>query len=384
MAKKIGCVIAYRKGQNNYGTSLQAFAMLKKIQELGYEVEVINYVKRWSVFDKIRWVVNAYRCGLLKVKSNAKTNVSNNSEYGENLLQRTKAVDNYKEKKLLPLFRDYVGYQALVKGSLNYDTILVGSDQVWLPSGLPTKFHNLLFVDDSVRKVAYASSFGVQEIPEFQKKATGAYLDRFYRLGVREQRGKEIVDSLSHKISRVVADPTLLLTGEEWEKEIKDARPQESTPYVFCYLISENEEARAKATEFAKQKGLKIIFIRHLEKYREVDETYGDEAPYKVDPNDFLKYIRDAEYVLTDSFHCTVFSHIFHKQFLTFYRGTTGKNARNSRIDSLFSILGTNKQHLYSVGGLQGIDCEIDWETVDGNLKQFRDSSLDFLRNALK
>ena len=153
---------------------------------------------------------------------------------------------------------------------------------------------------------------------------------------------------------------------------------------MFCYLISENEDARAKATELAKQKGLKIICIRHLEKYRAVDDTYGDEAPYNVGPNEFVKYIRNAEYVVTDSFHCTVFSHIFHKNFLTFYRSSAGKNARNSRIDSLISVLGSSKNKLYAVGDLKGIDAEVNWNTVDENLSKLRESSMKFLKEARK
>lgn len=382
MSKKVGCVIAYRKGQNNYGTSLQGYAMIRKIQQMGYDVEIINYIKQFTILDKIRWVINSYRCGL-----GMKINVRNQSfpvDYANNIALRTAAVDAYKEKKLLPLFHDYKGYEALSEGSKIYDVIVVGSDQVWIPTGLPTKFYNLLFVDDSVRKVAYASSFGVQEIPNFQKKATGAYLDRFYKIGVREKRGKEIVETLSLQIAQVVADPTLLLSREEWEEEIETSIINDKEPYIFCYLISENEDARAKATELAKQKGIKIICIRHLEKFRAIDETYGDEAPYDVGPNEFVKYIRNAEYVVTDSFHCTVFSHIFHKKFLTFYRSVSGKNARNSRIDSLISVLGSSPERLYSVGGLKGIDAEVDWNVVDTNLLTLRKSSLDFLRDALK
>lgn len=382
MSKKIGCAIAYRKGQNNYGTSLQGYAMIKKIQQLGYDVEIINYIKQFTLLDKIKWVINSYRCGLgrnIKVKKQSLP-----VDYVRNIGIRTAAVDAYKEKKLLPLFHDYRGYEALSNGSKNYDVVVVGSDQVWIPTGLPTKFYNLLFVDDNVRKVAYASSFGVQEIPDFQKKATGAYLDRFYKIGVREKRGKEIVDALSHQTAQVVADPTLLLSREEWEEEIASSVINDKEPYMFCYLISENEDARAKATELAKQKGLKIICIRHLEKYRAVDDTYGDEAPYNVGPNEFVKYIRNAEYVVTDSFHCTVFSHIFHKNFLTFYRSSAGKNARNSRIDSLISVLGSSKNKLYAVGSMKGIDAEVNWNTVDENLSKLRESSMNFLKEALK
>lgn len=381
MKKKIGCVIVCRKGHNNYGTSLQGYAMIMKLRQMGYDPEVINYIKRLSLFEKIKWVINFYRCGGGSLLKKSKKEVS--KEYSDNINLRTAAVEAYKDEKIRPYFKDYIGYKDLHTGSKNYDVVIVGSDQVWLPVSLPSKFFNLLFVDDSVKKISYASSFGVQDIPDFQKKNTGKYLDRFYRVGVREERGKEIVDSLSKNKATVVADPTMLLTRNEWEDEIASSIINDQEPYIFCYLISENEEARVKATELAKVKGLKIICIRHLEKYRPVDDTYGDEAPYNVGPNEFVKYIKNAEYVVTDSFHCTVFSHIFHKSFLTFYRSISGKNAKNSRIDSLFYILGTNLNRLYSIGGLKGIDSEVDWDKVDRNLENLRKNSISFLKEAL-
>lgn len=393
--KKIGCVIAYAKGHNNYGTSLQGYAMLRKIQEMGYNVEVIEYVKRLSLLDKMRYAVNAWRAGEMKVlkKKFKESNIpEDNTAYGNGLRLRTQAVNAYKAKKLIPLFHRYVGYQALHKGSKNYDVVVVGSDQVWTPLSLPNRFFNLLFVDDSVRKVAYASSFGVSEIPDFQKKATGQYLDRFYRIGVREQRGKEIVESLSHQRAQVVADPTLLLTREEWEQEIDELISEsthankkrvEGAPYIFCYLISPNEEARVQAKKLSEKTGLPIITIRHLEQYREIDESIGDEAPYSVDPNDFVRYISKSAYVCTDSFHCTVFSILFHKKFMTFYR-TSNKDRtnRNSRIDSLFDVLEVSRDHIYT-RDMDKIEAPIDWERVDDNLSKLRQKSISFLENVL-
>lgn len=385
--KKIGCVIAYTEGHNNYGTSLQGYAMLKKIQQLGYEVEVIHYEKRLTLPQKIKFVANAIRAGEwknIKKRLTAKQIKKQYPQYAANIAERTKAVNAYKAKKLLPLFHTYVGYDALHKGSLNYDAVVVGSDQVWTPMSLPNKFFNLLFVDDSVRKVAYASSFGVSEIPAFQRKATGMYLDRFYRIGVREERGKEIVEELSHQKATVVADPTLLLTREEWEAEISDARPNESEPYIFCYFLGTNQEARKAANELKEKTGYKIITIRHMDEYVPEDEQFGDEAPYNIDPNDFVKYISKAAYVCTDSFHCTVFSILFHRQFMTFYRFSAScKTGRNSRIDSLFSITGINKAHIYG-GDISLIDQPISWKTVDEKLEPFRVGSLDFLTKELQ
>ena len=156
--QKIGCVIAYTEGHNNYGTSLQGYAMLKKIQQLGYEVEVIHYVKQLSTIQKIKFVANAIRAGEWKsivARLTAKRTLKKYPQYAAGIAKRTKAVNAYKAKKLLPLFHTYVGYDALHKGSLNYDAVVVGSDQVWTPMSLPNKFFNLLFVDDSVHKIAF-------------------------------------------------------------------------------------------------------------------------------------------------------------------------------------------------------------------------------------
>lgn len=385
--KKIGCVIAYKKNHTNYGTSLVGYSLIKKIQQLGYDVEIINYVKNLSLIDKIRYTLNAYMCGelerLVKLRNNKGT-ITNNPQLPAYIKQRIDAVEQYKKLKLYPLFHNYVGFNDLKRGSKNYKTIIVGSDQVWSPLSLPNKFFNLLFVDDSVKKVAYASSFGVSEIPEFQKKATGKYLDRFAYIGVREQRGKEIVDSLSHKKAQVVADPTLLLSRDEWEKEIEDSKVNETEPYIFCYFLGTNQDARKAVNELKAKTGLKIITIRHMDEYVPEDEKFGDEAPYNVGPNDFVKYISRAEYVCTDSFHCTAFSIQFHRKFMTFYRfASNNKTGRNSRIDSLFNTLQINKNHIYN-GNIDLINTPINWSVVDKNLTALRSQSLDFLRNALK
>ena len=395
MNKKVGCVIAYAKGHNNYGTSLQGYAMIKKILELGYDVEILEYEKQLSLFDKVKYVVNALRAGEMKVlkkRTLANKDIKDHLQYAEGLKLRTKAVNAYKEKKLIPLFHCYTGFRSLSEGSKSYDVIVVGSDQVWLPLSLPNKYFNLLFVDDSVKKVSYASSFGVSQIPEFQRKATGAYLDRFYKISVREKKAKEIVESLSHQTAQVVADPTLLLSREEWEKEMSETisdttlanmERSEGDPYIFCYLISPNKEARIQAKKLSERTDLPIITIKHMEQYREIDEIIGGEAPYAVDPNDFIRYISRARYVCTDSFHCSVFSIIFHRQFMTFYRTSNqDKTNRNSRIDSLFEVLGVSKDHIYS-GDMELIDSPVEWHTIDNNLESLRKESIKFLHDAL-
>lgn len=385
--KKIGCVIAYRKNHTNYGTSLVGYALLKKIQQLSFQVEVINYIKRLSIKQKVFFVLNAIRCGEWKelvARLTSKSALKKYPHYAAGIKQRTVAVEKYKENKLLPLFRNYVGFSALHEGSKQYDAVVVGSDQVWTPMSLPNKFFNLLFVDDAVRKVAYGSSFGVSSIPKFQRTATGAYLDRFYKIGVREQKGKEIVDSLSHQKALVVADPTMLLNADEWREEIfENVEKNNSEPYIFCYFLGPNQDARKAANELKAKTGYKIISLRHMDEYVPEDESFGDEAPYDVDPNGFLRLIHNAAYVCTDSFHCSAFSIQFHKQFMTFYRFAQSSTiGRNSRIDSLFNVLGINRERIYQ-GDISKIDSTVDWSEVDEKLKTLRENSIRFLQESL-
>ena len=383
MSIKIGCVIAYKKGHTNYGTALVGYALVKKLQQLGYDVEIINYIKRYSFIDKVSIALSQFRVlGWKLFRSHFATSPSN-SNYINGIKERTQSVEDYKERKLIPLFHDYVGYEALKTGSRNYEAVVVGSDQVWLPAGLKTGFFNLLFVDDSVRKIAYASSFGVSEIPQFQKKDTAHYLDRFYRISVREQKGKEIVDNLSHNKADVVADPTLLLNANDWAEEVKHSKVNTSVPYIFCYFLGTSPEARKAANMLKQMTGYKIVTLKHMDEFVPADEKFGDDAPYNIDPNDFVKYIKDATYVLTDSFHCSAFSIQFHKPFLVFYRFAIGnRSGRNSRIDSLFNVMGIPNTHIFN-GDVTQINAPIDWESVDSHRDKLVNDSVSFIREAL-
>lgn len=341
--KRIGCVIAYKKDHTNYGTALVGFSLIAVLQDLGYQVDIINYIKDFTLRQKFLWVVNAFRCGMGQQVINRFVNryhLKKRPEYAEWIKIRTRCVEDYKNQQLVPFFKNFVGYSALCEGSKQYDAVIVGSDQVWLPQGLKTGFFNLLFVADEIRKVSYASSFGVSHIPKFQHKETGHYLNRFYRISVRELAGKKIVEDLSDKEAQVVADPTLLLNRERWEREARGSSFQVGSPYIFCYFLGSNPEARLAANDLKARTGYRIVTLRHMDEYIEKDEMFGDEFPYNVNPIDFVKLIRDAQYVCTDSFHCTAFSIQFHKQFMTFYRfSQSSKAGRNSRIDSLMDVL---------------------------------------------
>ena len=386
MVKKIGCVIAYHEGQNNYGTSLQGLATIKKIESLGYPCEIIRYRKHRSIWEKMKLICILFYSGDYSDHLRAlrkKMSKLTNKEYGKNLMIRTNAVNAFKDAHLKPLFKEYDGYEALQKGSMNYAEVMVGSDQVWSLLSLYGNYYNLMFVDSSIPTFSYASSFGVSTIPKFQIKRTKAFLDKLNQVGVREVSGKAIVDSISQNKAKVVADPTLLLTKEEWKETIKDSHVSIDEPYIFCYFLGKNEATREAVRQLAKSTGLKVVVIRHMDEYIESDESFGDYAPYDVDPLDFVKYISKAAYVCTDSFHGTVFSIIFERKFMTFYRyALSQKGSRNSRIDSLLGILGI-KDRIFN-GDIERIKENIDYNSVGQKLAEFRDDSEKYLQDCLK
>ena len=381
--KKIGCVIAY--GGVNFGTLLQDYATLAKIKELGYDCEVIRYKKHLSLFEKVKLVFRMIQIGDFSGKRrelNKKWYVWKNKDYAKSRDLRIRASKRFGRKYLEPLFVEYEGYEALCKGSLNYDLVLVGSDQIWSPISLYGNYYNLMFVDDSIPKVSYASSFGVKEIPDFQKNATKRFLDRLSMIGVREESGKLIVDSLSRNEATVVGDPTILLTAEEWNEFISDSPIVISPPYIFCYFLGTNINAREAVNDLKKKTGFTIVAIKHGDEFFKYDESFGDISLNDVDAKDFVKLIKNAEYVCTDSFHCTLFSILFHKKFMTFYRFNSNvRTSRNTRIDNLLEIFDLNNRLYHNT--IFTIEQNINYSLIDEKLLKYRTHSIEFLRKEL-
>ena len=380
--KKIGCVLAYC---NNYGTMLQSYATLRMIQSLGFSCEIIRYKKHLSFKRKLTLIINYIRIGDFASKKRLLHNkicYKLYPQYREGKNNKKKAFLKFANKHLIPFFKEYDGYDELKKGAFRYNLVLVGSDQVWSLMSLYSGFYNLLFVDSTIPKVAYASSFGVSSIPPFQHKATKAYLDRFAKIGVREESGKKIVESLSANSATVVADPSMFLTKEEWENEIKDIKIETPFPYIFCYFLGNSKKHRDEVCQLKKITGCKIIAICHNDEFVKSDENFADFLPSDVGPLEFVKYIKDAKYVCTDSFHGAVFSIIFHKQFLSFYRFKhTLKGSRNTRIDNILSKFDLSDR-IYK-GDIGVMLNDIDYCKVQGELDLFRNMSIDFLKEEL-
>jgi len=263
---------------------------------------------------------------------------------------------------------------------------LVGSDQLWRPQGYSTGFFNLLFVDDSVPKIAYATSFGVGCIPENKKKIAKRFLSRIDHISVRELRASEMIHELIGRKVPTVCDPTILFCGDDWRAIIPECNVVEANErYILCYFLGSNDQYRKEALELQKKTGSKIVFLPHLDEFIPGDEQFGDIRLYRVGPEQFVNLIRNAAYVCTDSFHGTVFSILNHKKFMTFNRFESNSlDSRNSRIDSLLKILDlSDRRYRPDCCVADLILQDIDFDAVEAKLTEFRAFSYQYLKDAL-
>lgn len=381
--KKVGICACY--DNYNYGSMLQAYATQKAISEMGYENEFISYKKKKTIKFILKSIPRAFNeyfihAKIDEIKRNKEFN--KHPEVKENIKLRKKAFIEFGKKYYENISKDYNGYKELKEGAKNYDSVVVGSDQLWLPIGLASNFYNLMFVPDDVNKISYATSFGVSKIPWYQLKRTKRYLKRINYLSTRELKGKEIIKNVARLEAKVVVDPTLLFNKEQWEEFVPDEKVL-NEKYIFCYFLGDTIQHREEVKKLAEEKKLKIVTIPHLDNFVEYDETFGDYRLYDVDPAKFINLIRNAEYVCTDSFHGTVFSLLNHKKFITFNRfNEKSKNSRNSRIDSLCSQIGIQDRR-YD-GNIFKIDNEIEYSQVDDRIEYLRQDSREFLKKALE
>lgn len=381
--KKIGLAVCY--DTKNFGSQLQVLATIKKIEELGYATEIIRYKKKLTPTFILQTIPRLFNLPFIQAKLASKKKQKEIKKYptiASNVSTRNKRFGKFVDNYFTNLSKLYAGWETLVKeSSTNYDLYLCGSDQLWLPHNLGSHFYTLEFAPENKPKIAYATSFGVSRIPNIQKKSTARYLNRFQSLSTREIEGQKIIEELTGKKAHVVCDPTLLFSADGWSNFVADKRVIEE-PYIFCYFLGTNLEHRKVANKFKQKTGLKMVVCPFLDNFVEMDQTFGDIQMFDMDSADFVNLIRHAEYVLTDSFHGSVFSILHHKKFLTFNRFKDGTNSRNSRIDSLFTLLGLGDRRF--AGNIDDVKNEIDYISVEEQLFKLRSKSVEYLSNALK
>lgn len=296
----------------NLGTFLQIHALSRILQERGHEVELVRYTRRSAgLAGGIRERMGKRSQGLLRRLTA--------TAYGvvEHIRVRNRMFRFL--RKQIKITRNYRSFEEIQRDPPLADVYLTGSDQVW------NSLHNrgldrvmyLDFAPEGKRRLAYAASFGIEELPEQEIEPTTALLRKYERISVRESSARQLIESLGITGVEDVLDPTLLLDRQAWAELAAQSKLDVSEPYVLIYSVEpkRNEVVLAVAREAARRLGCKVAMLTP-NGYRKVIAGV-DKAWTGIGPEDFVHLFLNARFVVCSSFHGTAFSVNLQRPFVS-------------------------------------------------------------------
>ena len=367
--KKMIAIIT-RHAVSNYGSVLQAYALQKAIGKLGYESEIIDYIRTDedyknisdTLIKKSSWNKNALSRLLYKSVQTPEYVIM-----GKKFELYRKGLINLTEKR-------YSSSEELKNNPPAADIYCTGSDQVWGAIGNDEidSAYFLDFVPSDKKKIAYAASFGKTKINSYYETSVKELLNSYDCLTVRETTAIDLIENLGkHNVSQVL-DPTLLLDGDEWDTLVKN---NINKGYVLLYQLHRNPQMDKYATHFAKKSGLRLIRLTPL--FHRVFKP--GKAVYLPTVSEFLSYIKNAEFMITDSFHGTAFAINFNTQFVDILPGET-----KTRNQSILELTGLSHNILKSYDDFSFIKNRIDFNYANKKLAEERINSLEILKKMLE
>lgn len=364
-------------GSHNHGSMLQAYATQKCIENLGYDVEIINFrmlsQKEYYALYQTKYGKMRFFRGLLMLPiHNARK-------------KREDKFEKFLEERYNLSEEEYSSYEDLKLISGKYSICVSGSDQIW-SNRIPelvgsdidyTGVYFLDFVDDKTKRISYASSIGEATFDELENKRE--LLSKFSAISTRERKGADILKALTGRDVETVVDPTFLLNRSQW-RQIETRERIVSEKYLFLYTlrgIRPGMKWARELTAFAKKTGLKVVCVSPFFPI----VFPGVKCLVNIGPEDFINLIDHAELVFTDSFHGTAFSINLQKPF---YSLTLASSNDNRKIGFL-KELGLEKRILRSYGEIRKINnYSLDYSKAEKILNQKRSESMKWLEESLQ
>lgn len=347
----------------NVGASLQAYALAEYLRQLGHDVEIINYKPDYLSNHYSLWGIGNPRYGrpiLRELYLLAKLPGRLKAKYGK----RKKEFDMF-TKNMLPVTDvRYASNGELKKALPEADVYFAGSDQIWntfFRNGKDPAFY-LDFVPQDKVKASYAASFATESVPEEWQGQIKEWLSKLDYVSVRESSGVELAKKLGITDAVQVLDPVFLLSDGDWLRIAKQLPLEE--PYLLLYDFDRNPEIQKYVKRLAEKNHWKIYSILGCD--------YADRCFNQEGPAAFLSLIYNAEFVVSNSFHATAFSLIFHKQFAVFNRN----EKINTRMQDLLALVGLEKR--------TEEEEEIDWPAVQLRLDMKISESKAFIDAVLR
>lgn len=374
MTKKKIAILTQPLG-HNYGGIIQNYALQKVLKDMGHQPETINRVGNRHT-SQIRLMLS--KCKQFVYKYILQKNIL------------TKKERELIDKNNLSFLKKYINRSVLINADNDlseyfknntFDAVIVGSDQTWRPKYSPNIYNYYLdFLEDnqSIKKIAYASSFGTAEW-EYTTEETEKckeLVKQFDAISVREAAGVDLCKNKLGVDATHLLDPTLLLTADDYSEIIN--RPKENKE-LFTYVLDESKEKQDFINEVSQKLNLKQHTNQGISFNANVKRPL--EELIKPPLETWLQGFRDAEFVITDSFHGTVFSIINKKPFISLVNVERGA----SRFESFLSKLGLEERMVYDVETFDQnlLEKNIDYEAVHQKLNVLKEESLNFLKENL-
>ena len=337
----------------NSGASLQAYALMKYLQDLGHDVKIINYKPEYLSRHYKLWIVS-------------------NPKYEKNIILKTmylllklpgrlwslktkKVFDNFRNEYLEITDTRYTSNEELKENLPEADLYIAGSDQIWnatFQNGKDEAFY-LDFVPNNKIRASYAASFATETFPKELEDKTSNMLKRFDYISVREKTGLDILKDMGIKNGVQVLDPVFLLDKEHWEKMCIDINSTQK--YLLVYDFDNNPLIKEIAIKIAKEKKLKIYTI--------FKSNYSDKVISQMGPLEFISYIKNAEFIISNSFHGTAYSLIFEKEFIV----TNRVDKINTRMRDLLNEIGISER---LVSNIDEVNCleKLNYSDIKDNI----------------
>jgi len=360
--KKISVITLHRVF--NYGSVFQAYATQKFFQDNGYDTEIIDYIpSNWQSKNLLLNI--SHSRGFLRDNCYRLMRL-----FSVILKQRT--FWGFL-KRNLTMTRTYKSFEELCANPPIADIYCTGSDQVWNSTycHMDPSFY-LQFGNKKIKRIAYVSSFGNEELEEKEKAIVKPYLDDYSAISVRESSAVPILEDMG-LTGVTLIDPTLQIPKEHWIS-MASKRLVKEKYLILMLLYNEDNNATEIAREIADRKGLKLVKISwEMVKPKKVDQLMTHRPP-----QDFLSLFYYADFVVTNSFHGLAFSINLNKQFVVIKR-----NEFNSRIESLLALTGLENRMVDSEYKKETADPLIDYVPVNQILDVERKKAAEYLEESL-
>lgn len=367
--KRIAIITMYHKS-TNYGGVLQAYALVKVLEELGYSAIQVSYKHNryrknknliYSIMRTLYHQLIKIRIAIwnMPIQKDLNSKIRKFSKFRDSILHTNPLADDE-----LCILND------------SFDVFIVGSDQVWHPNNFGTAY-SLSFVDKNKKRIAYSASIAHPNIPPEKQESYKKELQKYYSISVREKLSVTLIEDLGFQATRTL-DPTLLLDRSDWEDIASDSMFK--SKYIFCYFFENDDQRKVLVERVSRITKLPIISLASLDnRYHRKNKWKKINQIIDAAPQDLLALIRDASYIFTDSYHVSVFSCLFEKDFFVFSRGEMGSRIETllNDFDCLDRFIHDHEYDSFDLKIKRNLPSEI-------SIQQLREDSFNFLKTSIE